>query len=125
MQKWSKRGSRLFDTMRKVAALPHMTDIDLVKQWLTENTTGDGSTYTLILHANYSRWLECQQIEPLPLAEFGFALRLLNIDRQRDRRGSLIALALKPAPARLKAHQPTRPAPATMASAVKNRFNLR
>lgn len=81
-----------------------LTDIDLVKQWMQERTT-TGQSYTMILHSDYARWMEKRSVEPLPLTEFGAALRLLNVDRHRDRCGSLVALALKPAPAKLKAQQ--------------------
>ena len=81
-----------------------ITDIGLVQQWMNERTT-TGQNYTMILHTDYARWMEKRGIQALPLGEFGTALRLLNVDRQRDRRGSLVALALRPAPARLKAQQ--------------------
>lgn len=70
--------------------------------------TAEGATYTGILYGDYAYWMEKHHIQPLPLGEFGTALRLLNIDRQRDRRGSLVALALRPSPARLQAQQQAR-----------------
>lgn len=99
----------MVESSHEVATVQQKTDIDFLREWLVENTQ-PGRCYALILHNSYSRWMQKRQLEPLALYDFAYGLRLLNVDRIRDRRGSLISLALKPHPARLEkeSHQRTR-----------------